>query len=289
VKHILVTGGLGFIGKHLVKRLEDEGHNIHIIDIKGGSNLLDIDEITNKHYDIIYHLAANADVRGGIDNTTIDLENNIIATHRLLEYMRMHNCKKLVFASSATIYGERDDFPIPEDAPDLRPISLYGASKLSAEHLIEAYSHMFGINANIFRFGNIVGEGNTHGVINDFVRKLQKNPKKLEILGNGNQIKQYLHVNDCINALMNISIEEGVNIYNLAHDDTMPVSRLASIVIDEMELDAEIEYTGGDRGWIGDVPVTIIDNSKMKECGWKPTVSVEDGIRRTVRWLIDNQ
>ena len=291
MNNILVTGGAGFIGSHLVDKLKSvKSYDVDVIDLKIGTDIRNIENITNKTYDWIYHFAANADVRGGVDNTRVDLEHNIIGTHAILDYMRTHNCKKIIFTSSATVYGERKDIPTPEDAPDLKPISLYGASKLAAEKLICAYHHTFGTKAWIYRFGNIIGPRSVHGVIYDFVNKLKENPNELEILGDGNQTKQYLNVYDC---LMGITYGPIINnepaIYNLAHDEVIKVKDIAKIVIDEMKLeDVEITYTGDDRGWIGDVPVSILDNKKIKTYGWKPTISLEDSVRETVRCLLDN-
>ena len=281
MRKVLVTGSEGFIGKHLVKRLESLDNEVDVIDLKIGTDILNIQELLNDTYDCVYHLAANADVRGGVDNPDIDIADNILGTHEVLEYMRLHNCDNIIFTSSATVYGERDDIPTPECAGNITPISLYGASKLAAENLIHAYGHTFGIKSWIYRFNNIIGKGNTHGVIKDFVDKLNQDPYELEILGNGKQTKQYLNVKDCINALFNVP--EGI--YNLSHDESIKVVNLADIVCDEMGLSPKYRFTGGDRGWMGDVPITVLDNTKIKGFGWKPTVSLEESIRETVRYL----
>lgn len=304
---ILITGGAGFIGSHLVDKLIDK-HELTVIDdlstgkiefIEGyldkiqfiKSDIVDINSITIKKPDVIFHLAANADVRGGVYNTYIDIEKNIIATHELLEFMK-YNCKQIVFTSSATIYGESGYKKVSENQCDFNPISMYGMSKLSAEKMIHVYHNNYGINATIFRLGNISGPRNTHGVIRDFVSFLHKSPKELKILGNGNQTKQYLDVDDCTNALINIGIHKynGYRVYNLAHQENLKVSKLAEIVIDEMKLHSKCKYSGGDRAWIGDVPFTVLDIKKIfREHRWLPTISTEESIRRTVRYLIENK
>jgi len=288
--NILVTGGKGFIGSHLVDRLTSEGHEVDIIDLKIDKNINIPRDYPDKKYDIIYHLAANADVRGGVENRSIDLSYNIIGTHSVLEFMVSNGCKKLVFTSSATIYGERVDIPTKEDAPNLEPISMYGASKLACEKLISAYSHCFDIKSYIFRLGNIIGPSNTHGVIKDFVKKLKENPKELEVLGDGNQTKQFLDVEDCIDAFCNLPhSDSNFNIYNLAASDTVKIKNLARY-ISEIVTDDETKliFTGGDRGWKGDVPITILDNRKLLETRWKPNYTTQEAVNRTVEYLMKN-
>ncbi|MCD6226339.1 MAG: NAD-dependent epimerase/dehydratase family protein, partial [Candidatus Aenigmarchaeota archaeon] len=283
---ILVTGGAGFIGSHLVDRLV-ETDNVTVIDnLSSGKrefvnekallikeDLLNSDKIC-KHFkgiDTVYHLAANPDVKIGAENTRIHLEQNIIATYNVLEAMRKNNIKKIVFTSSSTVYGSAP-MPTPEDYGPLRPESLYGASKLACEALISSYCYTFGMQSWIFRFANIIGERSTHGVIYDFINKLKKNPKELEILGNGKQEKSYLYVKECIDAMI-FAVKhsnENVNIFNIGSEDTISVTKIANIVSEKMNLKPEFKFTGGERGWRGDVPKMFLSIDKIKELGWRP-------------------
>lgn len=293
MSRILVTGGEGFIGKHLIKVLKRKKHDISVIDLKLGTDIRNLDDYPKGKFDIIYHLAANADVRGGKENTEVDFNNNIVGTYTLLEFMRKSGCKKLVFTSSATIYGEREDLPTKEDAGNLEPISLYGASKLACEKLIMAYCHTFKIKAWIFRLGNVIGYGNTHGVINDFVNKLKETPDTLKVLGNGYQIKQFLDVSDCIKALCHLPKFDGyINIYNLAHSQTIMIKDLAKWITNDINYNycgpdyIAIEYENYDRGWVGDVPITIIDNTKLKKTGWYEDYSPYSAVLKTIGYLM---
>jgi len=305
-----VTGGAGFIGSNLVDRLvEYAPDKVTIIDnLKTGriEFIHDLikekkiefirDDIKNKDaypkesYDVVFHLSANADVRGGIHNTYIDLEENVIGTHMLLEFMRKKDIKNLIFASSSAIYGESSVKPTPENVPDIKPISHYGASKLAAEAFISSFCHTYNMKAWMFRFANVVGMRSTHGVIPDFVNKLKINPSKLEILGDGNQEKSYFDVFDCVNGLIDIpNIDRNIVVeaYNLANNETIKVKDLAKIVVEEMGLqNVKFEYTGGDRGWLGDVPVTILSIEKARKLNWKATITYKEAIKRTVRFLL---
>lgn len=287
---VLVTGGSGFIGSHLIKRLVSMGVKPVNIDKKINKDIRYLDMYGETIHDWIYHLAANADVRGGLINTRIDLEENLLMTHNVLEHMRKYDITNLIFTSSAVVYGERGNVVLPENTPSLQPISHYGSSKLAAEKFISSYCHTHGLKAWIFRFGNIIGPGNTHGVIRDFVYKLKSNPHELEILGNGEQIKQYLHVNDCIDGLINLRQKYGKypKIYNLAHHNHIRVKDLAKLIIEELNMNPIISYTGGDRGWKGDVPITILDVDKVSKLGWKPKIPLDNAIKETARWLYDN-
>jgi UDP-glucose 4-epimerase len=237
--------------------------------------------------DIVFHMQANADVRGGIRLTRVDLEQNTISTWNVLEAMRLNNIKHIVFASSATVYGEPDIFPTPESYAPLQT-SLYGASKLACEAMIQAYSEYFGITCYIFRFVSWIGERYTHGVIFDFIKKLRDNSSTLEILGDGKQRKSYLDVLDGVEGIF-YAIEhakELKNVFNLGHDEFMNVLHLADIVVEELGL-KKVRYltTGGERGWLGDSPFVHLDTTKLKALGWRPQVSIEQGIRNTVRYL----
>ncbi len=308
----LVTGGAGFIGSHVVDKLIDQGWNVVVYDnlSTGYARHLDRASSTGRvelvQADIsdqerltaamdgvstVFHLAANADVRGGKSDRYIDLDRNIIGTHKVLEAMYKTGADRIVFTSSATVYGEPDVFPTPEDYP-LVQTSLYGASKLAAEALIQAYAEYFGIRSYVFRFVSWVGERYSHGVVYDFVNKLRANPDELEILGDGNQRKSYLDVEDGIRGVFMAldGIQGNKVILNLGHDEFMRVTRLAEIVCQEMGLDrVSFRFTGGVRGWVGDSPFVHLDTSKVKQAGFRPMVSIEEGIRRTVRYLRANE
>lgn len=307
----LVTGGAGFIGSHLVDELVIRGYEVVIYDdlstgferhlikaLESGRSTLIRGNILDKAnlaramdgVSIVFHLAANADVRGGARNRRIDLEQNIIGTHEVLEAMKAAGAAKIVFTSSATVYGEPSVFPTPENYAPLQT-SLYGASKLAAEAMIQAYGEYFGIQSHMFRFVSWIGERYSHGVIFDFMNKLRKNPSCLEILGDGNQKKSYLHVEDGINgiflALENLT--DMKNVINLGHTEYMNVTKLAQIVCQEMGLNGvEFVFAGGPRGWLGDSPFVHLDVTGIRAAGFSPKVGIEEGIRRTVRYLSEN-
>lgn len=308
---ILVTGGAGFIGSHLVDCLTEKGNRIIVFDnlssgkigfienhlenpdftlIKG--DLLDHKAIERacKDIDLVFHVAANPDVRLGASDTKIHFDQNILATYNLLEAMRKNSVKKVVFTSTSTIYGEAHIMPTPENYGPLLPISLYGASKLACEALITSYSHTFDMQAWIFRFANIVGPRSTHGITVDFIRKLQENPIQLEILGDGKQEKSYLHVSECVDAIL-FAIEkskEDVNIFNIGSEDTISATGIGRAIVEEMKLsEVKFIYTGGSRGWKGDVPRMRLDIEKLKDIGWKPAYTSERSVRETARTLLE--
>ena len=308
-KKVFITGGAGFVGSNVADKLLDMGCEVTVYDnfktgqdsfienvkskinlIKGDITDLDSLKTAMQGHDFVFHLSANADVRGGVKNTRIDLEQNTIGTWNVLEAMRLNNVKGIAFSSTSAIYGEPDKFPTPETYCPVQT-SLYGASKLAGEAMIQAFCEGFGIKSWIFRFVSLIGERYTHGVIFDFVKKLNKNPKELEILGDGEQKKSYLYINDCVNAMM-FAIEnadEKVNIFNLGNVEYMNVKDVAKIIIEEIGLsDVEYKFTGGEKGWIGDAPFVQLDVKKIMNLGWKPEVSIEDGIRRTVKYLKEN-
>jgi len=308
---ILVTGGAGFIGSHLVDCLTEKENRITVFDnlssgkigfienhlenpdftlIKG--DLLDHKAIERacKGIDLVFHVAANPDVRLGASDTKIHFDQNILATYNLLEAMRKNSVKKVAFTSTSTIYGEAHIMPTPENYGPLLPISLYGASKLACEALITSYSHTFDMQAWIFRFANIVGPRSTHGITVDFIRKLQKNPIQLEILGDGKQEKSYLHVSECVDAIL-FAIDkskEDVNIFNIGSEDTISATGIGRAIVEEMKLsEVKFIYTGGSRGWKGDVPRMRLDIEKLKDIGWKPAYTSERSVRETARTLLE--
>jgi len=306
-----VTGGAGFIGSHVVDHLLSEGGQVTVYDNlstgfesnlrshEGNGHLafqrgdvLDVRALTSamEGHDILFHFQANADVRGGITNTRADLEQNTIGTSNVLDAARLAGIKTVVFASSATVYGEPLIFPTPEDSP-LIQTSLYGASKLAGEALIHAYSEYFGIRSIVFRFVSWIGPRYSHGVIFDFVKKLCSNPNKLEVLGDGKQKKSYLDVRDGVSGIFcALDRFEGTKgVFNLGHDEFLNVLDLARIVISELGLaEVELVTTGGERGWIGDSPTVHLDTSRIKNIGWTPKILIEEGVRATTRFLIEN-
>lgn len=307
----LVTGGAGFIGSHIVDELVHRGHDVVVYDnfstgyrqhlgpaLASGrasvaeGDILDLSRLTAAMDGVrtVFHLAANADVRGGTSNTGVDLEQNTIGTHRVLEAMRLAGASEIVFTSSATVYGEPTVFPTPEDYAPLQT-SLYGASKLAAEAMIQAYGEYFGIRSWAFRFVSWVGDRYSHGVVYDFVNKLRADPKELEILGDGNQRKSYLHVEDGIAGIF-LALErlsDTKNVINLGHVDYINVKDVADIVRDEMGLrNVRYRFAGGSRGWLGDSPFVLLDVSKIRNVGFSPRMSIRDGIRRTARYLLEN-
>ena len=307
----LVTGGAGFIGSHVVDELVRRNQEVVVYDnfssgfrrhldpacgsgratiVEG--DILDCPTLTEamQGATTVFHLAANADVRGGMANTRVDLDQNVIGTHSVLEAMRTVGATTIVFTSSATVYGEPDRFPTPEDCPSLQT-SLYGASKLAAEAMIQAYGEYFGIRSYSFRFVSWIGERYSHGVVYDFINKLRSNPRELEILGDGRQKKSYLHVEDGIRGIFMAleSLQDTKNVLNLGHVQCVNVKEVARVVCEEMGLEhVAYRFTGGARGWLGDSPFVLLDIARMQRIGFEPAVGIEDGLRRTARYLLDN-
>jgi UDP-glucose 4-epimerase len=243
-----------------------------------------------KGHDIVHHLAANPDVRIGEKEPTLDIDLGIRVTSNLLEAMRLHGIKRIAFSSSSVVYGEADKFPTPEDYGPLVPISMYGAAKLGCEALISAYCHTFGFQSWIYRFANVIGPRGTHGVLVDFINKLKKDPGKLEILGNGKQKKSYLTVGECVDAVMFImkKAKDPVNIFNLGSDDQITVKRIAEVVVEELGLDpkkVKLQYTGGERGWPGDVRFMLLDTKRIAKLGWGPKLDSEGAVRHALKHL----
>jgi len=306
----LVTGGAGFIGSHLVDALVEQGKKVRVIDnFSSGreeflihhdghdsvevcrGDLLDQGAVNGamEGVETVHHLAANPDIRLGTEVTDTDLRQGTMATYNVLEAMRIAGVSRISFASSSAVYGEADVMPTPEDYGPVMPISLYGASKLASEGLITAWAGTFGAQGFIHRFANIVGPRGTHGVIFDFIHKLKENPSRLEVLGDGQQEKSYMSAHDCVQSMLHV-IELGYSgpvINNLGTGDTCSVSKIAEIVIEESGLEGvSIDYTGGKRGWAGDVPKTYLDVTKLLGTGFKPTVMSEQAVRETARMLI---
>lgn len=313
---ILITGGAGFIGSNLCSFLTSTNlipiKKIVVIDnlslgkkkfiqklidnkkiIFYKEDLLNFDKIVSifrKHkFDLVWHLSANSDIGYGSKYTNWDLKQGTIATYNILECMRKTNVKKIIFSSTSAIYGEAKTMPTPENYGPLLPISFYGASKLACESLITSFCHNFDFQAWIFRFGNIVGKNGTHGAIVDFIKKLKKNSKELEVLGNGKQAKPYLHVSDCIEGMIFgfLKSKKQVNFYNLACLGATRVSFIAKMVIKKISLKkTKIFYTGGKRGWKGDVTQVRLDPKKLTKKGWKANFSSDEAIRKAIEELV---
>ena len=313
IKKALVTGGCGFIGSHVVTYLADELKvPVVVIDNLSTGFRSNLDGIANRDLvslveedlllsdkwreafdgvDAVFHFQANADVRGGVKDTGKDIQQNILATHRVCEAARSVGVKQLLFASSAAVYGEPEVFPTPETYAPLQT-SIYGASKLACEGILQAYTEYYGIRTASFRFVSWIGPRYSHGVIFDFYKKLPVNPHELEILGNGKQRKSYLDVADGVAAIMTIALADDTPkaVYNVGHDDFLDVDSLAGIVVDELGMrETRLVHTGGERGWLGDSPFVHLDTARLKQLGWKPTIGIEEGIRRTLRSLRENE
>jgi len=304
-----ITGGAGFIGSHLVDRLISSGEVTVYDNLSSGkkefiqqhsgdsnlrfiqADLLDCDTLNKAivDHDIVFHLAANPDVRAGSMNTNLDLQQGTMTTHNVLEAMRVNKISKIVFASSSTVYGEAGTKRVDEDYGPLLPISLYGASKLACEGLISAFCHLFDMQAWIFRFANVVGARASHGVIFDFVNKLKQNPRELEILGDGTQEKPYLYIDDCIDGILFglKHSQERVNVLNLGSDSSTNVTAIANMVVEAMGLSGvKSIYTGGKRGWRGDVPQVRYDIARITRLGWRPKFNSDGAVKEAIRDIL---
>lgn len=294
---IIITGGAGFIGSHVVDRMLDKYDVVVMDNLSSGKReyinrkavfierdlLKDNIECYFKDVDMVFHLAANPDVKIGASDTSIHLQQNIVATHRVLEAMRKNEIKNIVFTSTSTVYGEAP-IPTTEAYGPLLPISLYGASKLACEALISAYCFTFGMRSWIYRFANVVGVRSTHGVSYDFINKLKSDPNKLEILGDGYQNKSYIYISDCIEGMQTgLQSESRVNVFNIGTESQTNVRRIAEIVAKEMGLTPQLKFAGGSKGWQGDVPVMLLSIQKLKKMGWKPKYDSDEAVRKAIR------
>jgi UDP-glucose 4-epimerase len=307
----IVTGAAGFIGSSLVDRLLADGHHVTGYDnfstgrrqflesalgharfslVEG--DLLDTEALQRacKGAEFVFHLAANADVRFGTDHPRRDLEQNTIATFNVLEAMRANGVKRIAFSSTGSVYGECKVVPTPEDAPFPVQTSLYGASKLAGEGLIEAYCEGFGFQGLVFRFVSILGERYSHGHVYDFYKSLKADPSKLHILGNGKQRKSYLYVQDCLDAvLLTVAkADKPFDVYNLGTDESCEIDQSAGWICDALGVKPTFSHAGGERGWIGDNPLIFLECSKIRALGWAPKLSIREGVEKTVRYLQAN-
>lgn len=306
-----VTGGAGFIGSHLVDRLLRDGHHVlgydnfstghrRFLDSAAGSDrftliegdILDLERLTAamQGCDAVFHFAANADVRFGTEHPRRDLDQNTIGTFTVLEAMRSGGVRRIAFASTGSVYGEPQVFPTPETAPFPVQTSLYAASKLAGEGLIQAYCEGFGFQGFIFRFVSILGERYSHGHVFDFYRSLRNNPGELCVLGNGLQRKSYLYVQDCIDAML-IAVaraDEKVNVFNLGSDEYVRVNDSIGWITSHLGMNPRRTYSGGERGWIGDSPFIFLDTTRIRALGWSPKLTIQQGIINTLDYLRAN-
>ena len=299
---VLITGGAGLVGSHLTDRLLGDGATVRVVDnLSGGrrervpdeaaftqADLTDPDavaDVVTADLDIVFHLAAYTDTNYDDDRKLF--EENTEMTYNLLEQMDDVGVDKFVFTSSSTVYGEAPR-PTPEDYAPLEPISIYGSSKLADEGLISTYAHSYGVQSWVFRFANIVGPYQRGNVVPDFIEKLDEDPSELTILGDGRQEKSYMHVSECVDAMQHVieNADDDLNIYNLGTKTTTSVTEIADIISDELGLDPEYTYTGGDRGWTGDVPKMRLSIQKLAALGWEPSMSSHEAIRRGSQDLI---
>jgi UDP-glucose 4-epimerase len=305
-RHVMVTGGGGFIGSHVADRLLASGAHVTVYDnlstghrefvpvkatlVQG--DLLDQDKLdaAMRGVDFVFHMAANADIKDNLKEPRKCIEQNVIVTQNVLEAMRKAGAKEIAFASTGSVYGEASVFPTPEDAPFPVQTSIYATSKVASEGLLSSYALGFDYRTWVFRFVSILGPRYTHGHVYDFWRKLKKDPSRIEVLGNGQQQKSYLHVADCVGAMFTAveKAREPINIFNLGHHDVLVVEKSVGIIARTMKVTPRIEYTGGVRGWIGDSPRIELDTKRIEALGWKTSKTIEQSVVETLEFLIAN-
>jgi UDP-glucose 4-epimerase len=311
IRRACITGGAGFIGSSLADRLHASGSEVVVVDsfrtgrreflsgllgrpgftlVTGDVRDPDVIDLAVDGCDWIFHLQANADVQGGLDHPTLDLEVNTVATSRVLEAARKGGVGRVLLASTGSVYGEPQSFPTPEDAPFPLQTSLYGASKLAGEGLLAAYCAGFGFSGVICRFVSILGERYTHGHVYDFFRALRADPTRLTVLGDGKQTKSYLYVQDCVSAMLAAAEHHAedpgaAHVYNLGTEETITVDQSVAVITAHLGLTPLILHTGGARGWVGDSPVIQLDTTRIRSLGWRPQVSIREAIVHTLDWL----
>ena len=300
----LVTGGAGFIGSHLVDRLISRGDEVTVVDnfrtgrvefINKKARLVNrdvghADSLYPYFQDVqdVYHLAANADVRNGWDDARRDFDQNLERTLCVAEISAAAGVENFIFTSTGSVYGEAPVIPTPENCPIDHQTSLYGASKISCEAFLGAYAEAGKLRVTILRFVSVLGTRYTHGHVYDFIKKLMINPAKLSILGDGTQTKSYMHVSDCVEALVNLRGHANIEIFNVGRPDTLKISRSIELIAEILRVSPELHFGKGPSGWIGDNPTILLDITKANSMGWQPTVSVDDAIRETAKWIIQN-
>jgi len=314
LKRACITGGAGFIGSNLADRLSTAGVEVVVVDdFRTGRREFIAEALTHRNVklveadvldshaleeavdgcDWVFHLQANADVRRGLEHPQRDLEQNTLATSRVLEAMRARGVERIAFSSTGSVYGEPEVFPTPEDAPFPIQTSLYAASKLAGEGLIEAYAAGYGFTGLIFRFVSILGERYTHGHVFDFYCALQRDPSHLRVLGDGRQEKSYLYVQDCLEAMLTAveahEQQRGAHVYNLGTQETVVVDDSVAVITERLGVSPRVEHTGGRRGWIGDSPLILLDTSRIRALGWQPRLTIRDALVRTVDWLAQSE
>lgn len=316
-KTVLVTGGAGFIGSHLVDTLMFNGAAVHVFDnfasgtrsniktwltnsnftlMEGDlSKTSELKKLGQNNYEIVFHLAANPEVRVGSTRPDVHFRQNVVTTKNLLEYVRRtQQNPTLVFLSTSTVYGEPSKIPTPEDYSPLKPISMYGATKLACEAIVSAYAHTYGFKAVVYRLANVIGPRSKHGVIYDFIQKLRNNPQELVILGDGTQTKSYLYINDCVKAMLVglAKTKSRFETYNVGSEDQINIETIAKIVVEKMKLKGvQFNLTGGvdgGRGWKGDVKNMLLDISKIKSLDWKPTLNSKQAVEKTAKEIVKN-
>jgi len=284
ISRVLVTGGAGFIGRHLVRRLEAIGQSVTVYDLANDDDLMNRQTLTRAmaSQDMVFHLAGDATVRLGTD-PRVPIEANVIATQNVLEVMRATNVQRIAFSSTSAVYGDTSTFPTPEDCPMPIQTSLYGASKLAAESLIAAYARSYDLQATIFRFAPVLGEGYHRGHLYDFWQKLKHDPTRIEVLGDGEQRRSYIYVSDVVEAVLHAGLDdssEPVRIFNVGHYQSCTVNESLSWLCESLNIEPERVYTG--TSWVGDKRLTLLDCTRLLSLGWTPTVSIKDAVLRTV-------